>query len=638
VKSKKTDGFGESHSFLLFTFYFLLWTAVISCRGRESEVPHASLTFSRDVAPILFKNCAPCHRPGESAPFSVLTYADVKQRAQTIVKVTASRVMPPWLPEPGYGAFAGERHLTAAEIDTIRRWEEQGAAEGSPADLPPAPQPAGGWRLGTPDILIRLPEPYTLRASGGEVWRNFVIPIPVPATTYVRTVEIQPGNPRVVHHALMGVDPTRSSRRRDEKDREPGFEGMDMGDSEAPDGQLLGWTPGMAPFPGVPDKPWRLDPNTDLVLQLHLIPSGKPEPIEPVVGLYLSDRPPAGPAMYLLRLDADQAIDIPAGASNFVVTDSLELPVDVDLLAVYPHAHFLAKRMEGTAKLPNGSEQALLRIANWDFKWQDVYRYGKPVSLPKGTTITMRYSFDNSASNPRNPSHPPARVVAGLRSVDEMAHLQLQLLPRSGGDGVILKEALYRHTLQKTPDDAWAHYELGNALRDRGQLPEAIAEFRAATKLDPSHAAAQNNLGTLLEENGNVDEAIRRYQQAVRAEPDFADAHYNLANALRVKGAAAEAVNHYREALRLEPSFAEAHNNLGEVLASRGRIDEAIAEFRDAVRLEPDSAQAHNNLGAALGVQGKFDEAIEEFRRALQIEPGHAGARENLSLALEKKR
>ena len=169
------------------------------------------------------------------------------------------------------------------------------------------------------------------------------------------------------------------------RDAEPGFEGMDMGDSQAPDGHLLGWSPGMAPFPGVDGQSWLLRPGTDLVLQLHLTPTGKPEVVDPVVGLYFADRPPAAAALQLMRLDADHAIDIPAGERRFVVSDAFELPVDLDVLAVYPHAHFVARTMEASATLPDGTVKWLIRIDDWDFKWQDIYRYTKPVSLPKGS-------------------------------------------------------------------------------------------------------------------------------------------------------------------------------------------------------------------------------------------------------------
>src|SRR5213075_2779268 len=181
------------------------------------------LTFHRDIAPLVHQRCAGCHHPGESAPFDLLTYGDVKKHAREIVEVTGQRVMPPWLPEPGYGDFVGERSLSAAEIQRLRRWVEQGAPEGNPADARPRPQWREGWQLGQPDLVIRLPEPYTLAAEGKDVYRNFVIPIPTTRKRYVRAVEFEPGNGRVVHHAFLYLDPTRDSRRRDEEDREPGF-------------------------------------------------------------------------------------------------------------------------------------------------------------------------------------------------------------------------------------------------------------------------------------------------------------------------------------------------------------------------------------------------------------------------------
>jgi tetratricopeptide (TPR) repeat protein len=565
-----------------------------------------------------------------------MSYQDVRQRAGTIKAAVERRFMPPWLPEPSDAEFVGQRWLSDTHIDVIRRWIAQGLPEGDPAHLPPPPRFTDAWQLGDPDLVITLPEPYTLQADRGDVWRNFVVPVPLATTRHVKTVELRPGSTRVVHHALVGIDATRSSRRRDDRDPGPGFGGMEMGDAQFPDGHLVGWTPGMTPFPGVSGQAWRLDPGTDLVLQLHLIPSGKPEVVNPSIGIYFSDTPPGGPPLYLLRLDADAAIDIAPGERHFVVMDSFTLPVDVNVRAIYPHAHFLATTMEAAATLPDGTIRRLLRIARWDFKWQDIYRFASPMALPRGTRVSMRYVYDNSVENPQNPNHPPKRVTAGPRASDEMAHLQLQVTAESTHDLSRLREAFYRHALTKNAGDAWLHYELANVLRERGAVGEAIRSYSAALAIDPSHAAARNNLGVALADHGQIDDAIRQFRQALRLEPDFGDAYYNLANALRAAGRLDEAIRHYRQALALEPHLAEARINLGEILASRGQLPAAVAEFREAVKRGPESAEAHNSLGAALGMQGYFTEAIEHFRLALQLDPGHTHARDNLAVALER--
>jgi mono/diheme cytochrome c family protein len=331
--------------------------------------PPDAPTFNRDVAPIVFENCAGCHRPGESAPFKLLTYRDVKRRASDILEVIGTGFMPPWLPEPGYVEFYGQRGLSGDEIDTIKRWVKGWSPEGDPADLPPLPSWPEGWQLGEPDLVVRMAEPYVLAAEGRDVFRNFVIPIPVEQTRYVRGVELRPGNPKVVHHAIMRIDPTSASQRLAERDPELGFGGMDMGSSEDPDGHFYGWTPGKLPFLSPEDLAWRLEKGTSVVLQVHMKPSGKREQVQPSIGFFFGNRPPAR-RLYPVLLNA-AVIDIPPGVTDYVVRDVFTLPVDVEALSVYPHAHYLGKHMKVFAELPDGSEQWLVRIPDWDFDWQD---------------------------------------------------------------------------------------------------------------------------------------------------------------------------------------------------------------------------------------------------------------------------
>ena len=602
-------------------------------------LPEGPITFTRHVAPIVFEHCAPCHHPEGSGPFTLLSYDDVARRARQIAEVTTSGFMPPWLPEPGFGEFVGERRLTDVQIATVAAWAESGAAEGDAADLAEPPALTDGWALGEPDLTVTLPAPYTLPADGPDVFRNLVMPLPVNETRWVRTVELRPGNPRFVHHAIMAVDDTTSSRRREtdetEQPEQPGFSGMEMGLAFMPDGHLMGWTPGMAPNPGIDGLAWRLDPGTDFVLQLHMLPSGRAETIAPVAGLHFADGPPSGPPLYLIRLDADHLLDIPPGDSAFVVEDAVELPIDVEVHAVYPHAHYLAQSMEGRATLPDGAERWLIRIDDWDFDWQDVYRVREPYVLPAGTTLSMRFTYDNSATNPRNPNDPPQRVRAGNRSSDEMAHLQLQVRPRRAADLVLLRESLYRHAIRRNPANPWSYYELGNALLEQNRLDEAAAQYLAGLGADPTHVPSRTSLGAVRERQGRIDEAATAFEAVVALDPDYADGHYNLGSVRLAQRRLEDAARHLRETVDLEPEHAAAHTNLGHALRELGRLDEAVTHHREALRLRPGSAEAHNNLGSVLAVSGLLDEAIDQFQRALRIDPGHAQARQNLELAIE---
>jgi Flp pilus assembly protein TadD len=594
------------------------------------------LTFNKDIAPIIFQRCAECHHPGGPAPFSLLSYDDVKKRAKQIATVTKSRYMPPWPPEPGYGEFIGDRRLSDGQIRSIQQWVEQGATEGVLANPPPAPKFTEGWQLGEPDLIIKAPQRYTLPAAGSDVFRNFVIPVPVSAPQYVRAVEILPGNKKIVHHANIMIDRSGWSRYRDQQDGEVGFEGMDLAmESEdfAPESHFLFWKPGTPPHTEPDDMAWRIDKQTDLVLNMHLQPSGKPEVIQPSIGLYFSNKAPTRFPM-LLQLERDGALDIPPGSKNFTVTDEFQLPVDVDVLGVYPHAHYLGKDLQGFATLPDGTKKWLIWIKDWDINWQAVYRYVKPIFLPKGTILSMRYSYDNSADNIRNPNRPPKRVAAGNRSSDEMSHLWIQVLPRAREDvRVVLQEALMRQRLKKYPADFTAHFNLGSILLTQQKPQEAISHFREALRVKPDDPVAHTNLGAALQSIEMLEDARSHFQEALRIRPDYINAHYDLGNLLLSQGKPNEAIIHFNEVLRSQPDDADAHNNLGEALAIQGSLDQAFSHFERALRINPDHANAHNNLGKVFALRGELASAITHFEQALRINPDHPEAKENLRRA-----
>ncbi|MEK7831050.1 MAG: tetratricopeptide repeat protein, partial [Acidobacteriota bacterium] len=366
--------------------------------------------------------------------------------------------------------------------------------------------------------------------------------------------------------------------------------------------------------------------------------TGKPERIQAEIGLYFSDKPQTIFPM-LLQLEHDGAINIPPGAKGFVVTDELKLPVDVDVLGIYPHAHYLGKDLQGFATLPDGSRKSLVRITRWDLNWQGVYKFRQPVFLPKGSVLSMRYSYDNSAANPRNPHSPPQRVRAGNRSSEEMGHLWIQVLPRQpqiGGDDarVILQEALMRRRLQKYPADFAAHFNLGAALQNAGRDAEAIASFQKALLTKPNHPAALTNLAVSQQAVGRTAEAINLYRQALRANPDYAAARYNLANLLLAKGDVNEAITHLRESLRLRPNDAGTLNSLGSALGMQGKFDEAAKHFAESLRLNPDNADAHVNFAAMLTALKKPSEAINHYEQSLRLNPNNAEAHNELGALL----
>ena len=637
----------------------LLWSilAVAGC-SQPSSSPQPSgksentnqeqtshrLTFTKDISPILFDRCVICHRPGQAAPFSLLSYQDVEKRAEQIADVTASRFMPPWKPEPGHGTFVGERHLTESQIERIRQWVAQGSVEGELSDLSEPPQFNEGWQLGEPDLVVTMTEPYTLPTEGKDVFRNFVIPTNEPTLRYVQAVEFRPSNPKVVHHANLRVDTTSMSRRLDGQDVEPGFSGM-WGEEATTTGQLVGWHPGRIPILSPPEVSWPLEKDTDLLLLLHLLPTGKPESIQFSLGLHFSDQPPTKHSI-VLRLFSN-SIDIPAGQHDYSIEDSFRVPVDLHVFSVRPHAHYLGKEIKGFAELPDGTTKWLIWIKDWDFNWQEEYRPSPPIFLPRGSVIQMQISYDNSADNPRNPNHPPQRVEWGPNTEDEMGVLFTQVLVDNTDDLATLEKhsqdhqlalqiASIQRQLKEDPNNASHYVNLGALLQGQGKFDQAIDYFRQALQVQPDLAAAHTNLGIMLQMQENLEEAIGHFHEAVRIEPDDAKSQANLATALRQRGNVDQAIDHYRLAIRANSNLPDAHYSLAELLRSRNQFEEATEHYREVSQLQPDRAEAHYHLGITLSASRRFSEAIEPFERAIQIRPDVADAFYLLGEALRR--
>ena len=412
------------------------WLAALWAAGS------GGVTFSHDVAPILYRRCAPCHHSGGVAPFSLLTYQDAAKRAQSIATVTRQRVMPPWLPAAPH--FRDERRLSNAEMATLSHWAAAGAPAGNLSAAPAAPHFRDGWQLGEPDLEAKMALDFAVPADGSDLYRCFVAPMTIAQDHWVRAVDMRPGNPQVVHHAILFEDISGTARKRDTGSGydcfgTPGF---------LPARGLGGWTPGSLPYQAPDDMPELLHAHADLVLQVHYHPFGRAVTDRTAVALYFTDRKPTRHAQDIPL--GSNRIYIPPGDRAYKVTDHFSIPVDVDVIGINPHAHYICKDMLGYAVLPNGTRRTLLHIPDWNFNWQQQYLYPTPVRLPAGTDLAMEFTYDNSDDNPRNPSHPPRRVVWGPSSTDEMAGLHIAVVPVDPDDEDDLSNALWGKMIRAT--------------------------------------------------------------------------------------------------------------------------------------------------------------------------------------------
>ncbi len=555
-------------------FCILVFSMLILACNEQSEKLEAKSppTFAEDLAPLIHEKCVVCHRPKGSAPFSLISYQEVKKHSSDIVEVTHSRYMPPWLPRQSDVLFKDDRLLSESEIQMIKDWVTHGSLAGDLTKAPAPPSWSDEWQLGKPDLILELPKSFTLSAQGEDIFRNFVLPIPITQTRFVSAVEFQSDRSSVIHHAWMTVDKTDSCRQRDEQHSDQiGFPGMDMGYSSPPGGHALGWTPGKLPHQVPPEMAFALEPGDDLVLQLHMLPSGKPEIIQPKVALYFSEQ---APSLFPYGLQLTPAhLEIPANDPDYLVERSIVLPVETQLLSIYPHAHYVCKEMHITATFPNEKKITLLNIPDWDFFWQDLYTLQTPITLPARTLLEMRYTYDNSQKNPRNPNSPPQTIREGDRSVDEMGNLWLQLLPTDHRQRDVLEEAVLKNAIQARASFRDL-YQLGNLKQKQGKHELAVEVYQAAIKLKPDHPLLHHNQAGSLAALSRVDEAITRMRESIRLDPKSVSAHLNMGHFHVMKKDYASALRSYQRTLELDPSHPVARQNfdkISEALSSHAR-------------------------------------------------------------------
>jgi tetratricopeptide (TPR) repeat protein/mono/diheme cytochrome c family protein len=591
-------------------FFFISGVAIAIAASTRADP--AQLTFTRDIAPLIYQHCSVCHRPGSVGPFNLLTYDDVHRHLRQILKVVNSRTMPPWLPEPGFGEFAGDRRLNDQTIASLQRWADQGAVEGDPKDLPKPPRSDPQWELGKPDLILQVPRAYTLGPDGPDVYHNFVLPTGLDSRRFVRAVELHSGNTRVVHHAFLMLDRSGIAKRRSDKAGGVGYDSMSPGeDIGAPDGQNITWQPGKETCFRTPDSPWLLPADADIVLQTHLRRQGKSETLQPEIGLYFTDKPPSGLDFSLLLRST--SIDIPPGDDQYTITSSYTLPIDVDAIGIAAHAHYLGKDLYGYALLPDGRRQQLLRIKKWNFNMQDSYTFKSPAPLPKGTTVHMEFRYDNSERNPMNPSSPPRRVLYGDNSTDEMGELVLQLRVHTAADAQTLRSDYTQNWL-------W---------------PDAVGRMENLLKHDPDNPPLHVDLAKLLLKANRVKDAAAHLNAAFKLDPKFPQAHYILAHLLAQRRDYAHAAERYRKSLEGDPENFRAQADFALVLALMGNLDQSVEQFQIALKLNPRDSLTHANLAKVYTLQGKPIQAKAQIEEALRLDPDQPVAKEALKAMTE---
>lgn len=405
----------------------------------DARPEDAPVTYHRDVAPVLAANCVECHRTGDVGPFALEDYDQAKRRARMMAQVVKTRSMPPWFAAEGSGHFRDERRLSRQQIELLRSWAESGAPEGDPAEALPAPTfSSERWRLGEPDLVIEMPVAYEVPASGEDIYRYFVIPNELIEDKAITAIDFRPGDPSVVHHCIAYTDFTGKAARIDAKSPEPGFSVFgDYADSGGerfePNGldttsQIAGWAPGTQPYVLPEGMGQPLAAGGHFVLEIHYHLSGKATTDQSALALYFADEPVEKETVGLVI--GTQNVDIPAGEPAYYRHVYMDVPTDLDVVDVSPHMHYIGKDVEVVATLPDGTEEPLITIEEWDFRWQGAYFYRKPLFLPAGSRIDAYFSFDNSAENPFNPSDPPQRIREGWRTTDEMCLFYFTVVPR----------------------------------------------------------------------------------------------------------------------------------------------------------------------------------------------------------------
>lgn len=396
-----------------------LLSMLVCCFSVVASGATGSVTFSKDVAPILQKNCQGCHRPGEAAPMSLRTYQEARPWARAMKQAVLAKKMPPWFADAQYGHFRNDRSLPQKDIDTLVSWVDAGAPEGDPKDLPQPLAFVDGWNIGQPDMVLEMPEPFQVPASGTIEYQYVVLPYKFTEDRWVQMAEVRPGNRAMVHHVIAYIRDGSSKWMRDKKPGELFVPEADAnGNRPSLNGDLLsGFAPGLPPSILEPGQGRLIKAGSDIVLQLHYTANGHAGEDRTKVGVIFCKQAPHERVMTLAA--SNSKFTIPPGDPNYQVDASFELGHDAKLSALLPHMHLRGKDFQYRLVYPSGETETILRVPHYDFGWQLWYQPVSDIVLPKGTQIAATAHFDNSVNNPHNPDSTKA-VTWGDQSWEEM--------------------------------------------------------------------------------------------------------------------------------------------------------------------------------------------------------------------------
>src|SRR5437773_7081171 len=412
---------------------FLRTVLVGACAALLSHAAStpSQITFNKDVLTIMQKRCQGCHRPGEVAPMSFLTYSDVRPWAKAIREAVLTRKMPPWFADPHYGRFSNDRSLTKGEIDTLVSWVDAGAREGDAKDAPPPVEWVDGWSIGKPDAVFEMPHDFDVPAAGTIEYQYIVIPSGFTKDTWVQAAEARPGNRRLVHHIIAFVRPPGSEwlkdakpgvpfvpvEKKEEGDKKKKEQKEESDEAAATPELLIGFAPGLVPMTLPPGQAKMVKADSDFVFQMHYTATGKAGTDRSRIGVIFAKEPPR--ERVFTANATNSKFVIPAGDPAYRVDSSITLQARARLVDLMPHMHYRGKDFEYRLVYPTGETQIVLSVPKYDFNWQLFYYFSDPIALPKGTKIECTAHFDNSPNNRYNPD-PKKEVRWGDQTWEEM--------------------------------------------------------------------------------------------------------------------------------------------------------------------------------------------------------------------------